>query len=155
MFKVSEITDDRTLVGTVDKTVVTTNSGSHRWVGDGQPGFLRNAETVLLGRWKQRANLWEFAVDTSQETIAWQSEYAVLDHYWGDRARLVLDEQLEWSKKTWQDEIDHDHCAICWQPIGAGGELAYYDHGDIDRVCSGCYQTHVERRDTSFIPDLL
>lgn len=152
IFTVSDITDEHALKGSVDRTVVTTKSGSHQWVGDGQPGFLRHNAAVYEGRWHTQGELWNFVPVIRITDV--QSEYGVLDYYWGERARLTLDPQLVWTKQTWRDSHDHDHCALCWQTIGPGGTSAYYDHGEIDRVCLGCYESFVEPHDISFIPEL-
>jgi hypothetical protein len=47
---------------------------------------------------------------------------------------------------------DHEHCAICWQTLGLGGQPEAYvsDHGTW--VCEQCYVNFVERRSLDFIP---
>ena len=78
--------------------------------------------------------------------------YPYLDCYWGERAELVLDRQRSWQRThckpsdarrfkredaIWmtpassagaeEGEIvkggwDHEHCAICWETLGSGGQ---------------------------------
>lgn len=46
---------------------------------------------------------------------------------------------------------DHEHCAICWETIGRGGQVEGHVSSQGDWVCSSCYD-FVERRSLDFIP---
>jgi hypothetical protein len=47
---------------------------------------------------------------------------------------------------------DHEHCAICWETIGAGGQAEGYVSNQRTWVCSPCYGAFVELRSLDFIP---
>lgn len=47
---------------------------------------------------------------------------------------------------------DHEHCAICWETIGPGGQTEGYVSADRTWVCERCYVDFVDRRSLDFIP---
>lgn len=47
---------------------------------------------------------------------------------------------------------NHEHCAICWQTLGLGGQLEAYVNDNGTWVCEQCYVGFVERRSLEFIP---
>jgi hypothetical protein len=47
---------------------------------------------------------------------------------------------------------DHEHCAICWETLGPGGQAEGYVSGQRTWVCERCYLNFVERRSLDFIP---
>jgi hypothetical protein len=91
------------------------------------------------------------------------ASYPYLDSYWGDRAELVLDEGRTWQEAEFQpyDAIstrgevlpggwDHEHCSICWETIGCGGQAAGFVSGD-DWVCGECYRRFVVPKSLDFV----
>src|SRR5262245_52679649 len=90
--------------GGVVGTVTRTTHGGQSWIGDGWIGFLKMGATMVAGRWHSRGNSWEFVPDEAElvKAILAHPEAEVLDGYWGERAELVLDETLSWSRATFQ-----------------------------------------------------
>lgn len=46
---------------------------------------------------------------------------------------------------------DHEHCAICWETLGPGGQPEGYVISQRIWVCERCYVNFVERRSLDFI----
>src|ERR1700722_1812189 len=46
---------------------------------------------------------------------------------------------------------DHEHCEICWQKIGSGGDREGYVTGAEEWVCVACYFNFIEPRDLRFV----
>jgi hypothetical protein len=100
---------------------------------------------------------------TPSERLHIGVSYAYLDRYWGGRAALVLDECRSWREAVFQpyDAIstggevllggwDHEHCSICWETIGCGGQAAGFVSGD-DWVCGECYRRFVVPKSLDFV----
>jgi hypothetical protein len=163
-------------------SVTQTTQGRENWVGEGWIGYLRSDSKLICGRWHHRGHLWEFTPDDSKEIEAiWaRAEWEVLDGYWGERAKLVLDESRLWLKtslefsaavrlsqpadvwhtkatETDMDENrveghwDHEHCAICCQKLGHGGEHVGYICTQGVWICEHCYLEFVQQRSLTFI----
>ena len=49
------------------------------------------------------------------------------------------------------DGWDHEHCEICWQKIGTGGDREGYASDSNQWVCVGCYDRFIEPRDLRFV----
>jgi hypothetical protein len=49
---------------------------------------------------------------------------------------------------------DHEHCAICWETLGPGGQAEGYVSAEQTWVCERCYVDFVERRSLDFIPSV-
>ena len=108
--------------------------------------------------------------------------YSYLDSYWGERAALVLDESLEWSRVEfvpqdaveWRNEHglrhwakvggsstgellkggwDHEHCEICWETISQHDQKHGYVNQHDQWVCEQCYSKKVGPKRISFIND--
>ncbi len=149
-------------------------SGHETWVGDGRVGFLRHGATMIIGHWRQRYDVWEFRPDNHDQipVVVALSAWEVLDGYWGGRAAIVLDETRPWHKahfsatdSIWwkrntegeltsevvKDGWDHEHCAICWEKIGACGQPEGYV-SNRTWVCEHCYTKFVRQRSLEFIP---
>ncbi len=107
------------------------------------------------------------------------SEYPYLDGYWGERAELVLDATRHWLRQSFAPSNavefnldgqrlarkgdvppegatlvpggwDHEHCSICWQTIGAGGEPdGLVSNGDW--LCSSCYESFLLPHSLAFV----
>ena len=119
------------------------------------------------------------------DAIRARPEWEVLDGYWGERAEIVLDQARQWHKAafqptnairfegpagTWVREAsdsdttggeiikagwDHEHCAICWETLGPGGQSYGYVSAQGARrtwVCEQCYVHFVQRGSLDFIP---
>ena len=84
--------------------VTRTTHGQENWVGDGWVGFLRAGAKVIAGRWHQRADLWAFVPENSDDVAAIRArtEWEVFDGYWGERAEIVLDHTRQWHKAHFQ-----------------------------------------------------
>jgi hypothetical protein len=48
---------------------------------------------------------------------------------------------------------DHEHCELCWQKIGDGGEPNGYFDGTNNWVCDRCYNRFIGPRDLRFVLD--
>ena len=127
--------------------------GNETWVGDGFIGCLMAGKKFIFGCWHLRGDFWAFAPDdlTVIETLLPDTEWAILDGYWGERAELVLDTTREWQKSLY-DDSDHDHCAICWETLGQGGQPDGHASEDATWICCRCYESFVQRRSLEFIP---
>lgn len=53
---------------------------------------------------------------------------------------------LRVSPKGW----DHEHCAICWQKIGRGGDCLGYVDEENTWLCETCFQKFASQHDVSF-----
>jgi hypothetical protein len=131
--------------------VTSTTFGKETWVGEGFLGYLMSTECLIYGRWHRRGDSWGFVPDQKDivGTLSPDSEWQVIDCYWGERTALVLDSKRIWIKTGYKGQ-DHDHCAICWESIGAGGE-GYVDDG-ATWVCDQCYDSYVKTKSLGFIP---
>jgi hypothetical protein len=72
--------------------------------------------------------------------------YPYLEGYWGERAELVLDEDQTWREADYRPRDTtrigggvipggwhHEHCSICWERIGVGGQPSGFVSGAMDR----------------------
>jgi hypothetical protein len=46
---------------------------------------------------------------------------------------------------------DHEHCSICWERIGGGGQAAGFVSGEDNWVCGECYGCFVAPRSLAFV----
>jgi len=139
--------------GEVLGSLTATTYGSEAWVGDGHIGYLMADDKFIFGRWHKRGDSWAFIPDDSRviEILHPDADWVVLDGYWGERAELVFDANRKWQKALYQ-ESDHNHCAICWQTLGQGGQPQGYVSKDTTWICCGCYESFVAPRSLDFIP---
>ncbi len=139
--------------GEVFGSVTSTTYGSEMWVGDGQIGYLMADDKLVFGRWHKRGDSWAFIPDGSGviEILLPDTDWVVLDGYWGERAELVLGSASKWQKSLYEDS-GHDHCAICWQTLGQGGQPEAYVSEDATWICCRCYDSFVLPRSLDFIP---
>jgi hypothetical protein len=106
--------------------------------------------------------------------------YPFIDSYWGDRAELVLDSSTSWLRsvfapvdavsvthpggslitKVGPDDVsgqilagawDHEHCEVCYQKIGTGGQAAGWANSEKKWVCESCYVAYVAARSLEFV----
>ncbi len=106
--------------------------------------------------------------------------YPFIDSYWGDRAELVLDSSTSWRRavfapvdavsvtgpdgslmrKAGPDDVsgqivagawDHEHCEVCWQKIGAGGQAVGWVNSEGQWACESCYVAYVAARSLEFV----
>ena len=134
-------------------SLTATTHGSETWVGDGQIGYLMSDGKFIFGRWRSREALWSFVPDDQGvvDVLPPDTEWVVLDGYWGERAELVFDANRPWQKALHQ-QSDHNHCAICWQTLGQDGQAEGYVSHDATWICCGCYESFVVPRSLDFIP---
>jgi|SRR5579864_3993539 len=134
-------------------SVTATTYGSETWVGDGQIGYLMADDKFVSGRWHGGGDSWAFIPSDSgvMEILRPATDWVVLDGYWGERAELVFDANRKWQKAL-NEESDHNHCAICWQTLGQGGQPDGYRSEDATWICSRCYEFFVQSRSLNFIP---
>ena len=80
--------------------VTATTYGQERWVGDGWIGYLMVDMKLIPGRWHLRGDLWGFAPQNpgAVQALSADSEWTILDGYWGGRAELVLDSGRQWKR---------------------------------------------------------
>ncbi len=150
----------------IEGHVSRTTQGSETWIGDGHIGYLRTESTLIEGRWKLRGECWIFAPknDADRAKIASRSSWEILDGYWGERAELVLNEKLKWEKIPFEprdavrgSEVikggwDHEHCAVCWEKIGAYGQASGFVSASNIWICEQCHGKYVSVRSLSFVP---
>lgn len=127
--------------------------GSHKWIDDGWIGYLRYGTRLVPGRWRAAGDAWQFTLRRAADLEALEgvSEVEALDGYWGERAELVLSEDLTWGPAEWRKAADHDHCAICWATISIPENQHHFRASDGSRVCSACYHGYVRVRSLGFI----
>ena len=163
--------------------VSSTRHGQETWVGDGWIGYLTDGANLIPGRWSARAERWSFAPDSSDhlEVVRGRREWSVLDGYWGERAELVLGSSRQWSRARFEpkDAVqfegnggmllteaadgeegtvikggwDHEHCAICWETLGPGGQPDGYLDPPRTWVCDRCYLQFVSTRSLGFVDE--
>jgi hypothetical protein len=134
-------------------SVTSTSFGNERWVADGWIGYLLAGMKPIPGRWHARGEFWNFAPDEYKAVsrLKPKTEWIIRDGYCGARADLVLDTDINWQKQRY-NESDHDHCAICSQTLGLGGQPdGYMSKNDI-WVCCRCYEEFICKRSLEFIP---
>jgi hypothetical protein len=134
-------------------SVRATTYGSETWVGDGQIGYLMADDKFIFGRWHKRGDSWAFVPGDSGviEILRPDTDWVVLDGYWGERAELVFDANRKLQKALYQ-ESDHNHCSICWQTLGQGAQAEGYVSHDATWICSRCYELFVQKHSLEFIP---
>ena len=86
-------------------SVTATTHGSETWVGDERLGYLMGESKFIFGRWHKRGDSWGFVPhDTSViEMLRPDTEWGILDGYWGERAELVLDANCKWQKAVCEE----------------------------------------------------
>lgn len=173
-------------LGEVVGLVTATTYGRETWVGDRWIGYLMADGRLVRGRWHAGGDLWGFAPENSDAVREFHpdSEWIILDGYWGGRAELVLDLGRQWQKKRFEPSRairfkrrnsvymkkgddsepaegelvkngwDHAHCEICYQTLGSGGQPDGYVSESETWVCERCYDTFVHRRSLEFIPSM-
>jgi hypothetical protein len=126
-------------------------------------GVLAHPESeVLDGYWGERAEL------VLDETSSWikarfQPTDAVRTHGPGgvllrpdDSSPPATGEANAGSETSAAEVVpdgwDHEHCAICWEKIGAGGQVDGYVNPERAWVCVRCYLDFVEPRSLNFVP---
>jgi len=159
-FRIIQHTDSG-LRGAVSQTIVQVNGQRLTLVADDAIGFLVTECEVYQGRWHSDGGDWLFVPKKTSVAIPSDSiALSILDCYWGERVRLVYEKSLNWEKQTWTAQ-GHDHCAICWESIGAlpnsAKHYAATGHDDVrfhstERSCIKCYEEHILRNDISFVP---
>jgi hypothetical protein len=134
-------------------SVTATTYGRETWVGDGHIGYLMAAGKFIVGRWHTQGDSWGFIPGDSGliEILRPNTEWIILDGYWGERAELILDANRQWQKATYEGS-DHNHCAICWETLGKDGQEDGYVSQDARWICSRCYESYVHPRSLEFIP---
>lgn len=134
-------------------SVSDTTARNERWIGERYSGYLMSEKVLTEGKWRQVGSDWEFTLEAPEHLYPFcvGSEYDILDCYWGDRAALVLDEQLSWTSHHWSLEDDHEHCDICWATIADG--LDYLLSSSGHRICEHCHAKYVCSRSLAFIWD--
>lgn len=120
----------------------------------------------------------------SRPALSPNSEWTIFDLYWGERAELVLRSGRLWKytqfhsmpairfasggtvymqkadgSKPGDGEVveggwDHEHCRICWEKIGIGGQSSGYVSDDDVWACARCYERFIEPRSLDFIPKI-
>src|ERR1041385_4343744 len=90
--------------GEVLGLVTATTYGHETWLDDGWIGYLMADARLIPGRWYRRADFWGFAPENRDAVRAApaESEWIVLDGYWGRRAELVLDSGRQWQKARFE-----------------------------------------------------
>lgn len=149
LFRVRQIQGDPPrLVGTLSDT----RYGSEIWVQDGGMGDLRVGDRFVTGRWSRAGAEWAFSPESkgALELIGTAREFRVFDGYWGERAQLVLDGSLRWSKTIWAKSTDHDHCRLCWADINSEVNTSHYEADPQLRVCPACYDFYIAQRSIDF-----
>lgn len=116
---------------------------------------------VLDSYWGERA---ELVLDETREwsRASFEPRAAVQFSSPGGRIRGALDlatlralsgpsrpEDLEVVPDGW----DHEHCELCWEKIGLGGQAQGYVSRNANWVCASCYTAFIEPRSLSFIPE--
>lgn len=138
-------------------TVTALTFGNETWIGDGFIGCLMADRKFIFGHWHKggyaRRDFWTFVPDEPDavKTLLPDTDWTILDGYWGERAELVLDTTRKWQRSLYEDS-DHDHCAICWETLGQGGQPDGHVSEDATWICCRCYESFVEPRSLDFIP---
>ena len=147
-FKVIERHSDE-IVGSVSSTQL----GDETWVADRYLGYLKQGDSLFFGRWHAAGQDWKFTLDKSEtnEDLPASDEFQILDGYWGERAELVLNTNLDWQPDRWEIQNDHDHCAICWATISTIENQTHFCASTGQCVCNACYDSYVRTRALTFI----
>jgi hypothetical protein len=125
---------------------------------------------VLDGYWGERAELvldrtrrWDKdrvqptdAIRVQGPTGVWLRPLTDTDEGLPRRARAFPGEAGPAGGDTRGGEVvragwDHEHCAICWETLGPGGQPEGYVSSQRIWVCERCYINFVERRSLDFI----
>jgi hypothetical protein len=135
-------------------TVTRTTQGDETWIADRWLGYLKAGDEMIAGRWYQEGDHWKFAPADRKdlERIHARPEWDVLDGYWGERAKLVLDRTVPWRKACVSEEHNHEHCAIDSEKLGVGGQPEGYVNAQEIWVCEQCFRKFVEPGSLDFIP---
>ena len=157
-----------------NQTIIVGKANRWEWIGEGHYAFmLVNEHTVIVGKFRdvdERSMKARFIPDGLVEKgkIQPKKAYPYLDGYWGERAELVFDNSLEWtrldfeprdaiatrkdgSKELVRDGWDHEHCHICWATISLHENTSYMKSSGDDNVCLECFEKYVEKQSIDFI----
>jgi hypothetical protein len=136
------------------------------WIGEGRIGclYLRSGR-FAWGRFcnvhlSQSACVFVPDDQTLLGQLMVGESYAYLEGYWGERAELVLDTARIWRASEFQPTADdgelvpggwdHEHCSICHQKIGWGGQPNGFVSED-DWVCDECHSRFIIPRSLAFM----
>jgi hypothetical protein len=144
--------DGNSVIGSLNRQ----DQGKEHWIDDNYVGAILCGDVVAFGRWFQESDDWRFLFDENESSklqlSASQVVYA-LDGYWGERAEIVLDSGISWSKVkfTAKKEWDHEHCAICWAAISESENASHF-LGAGHPVCEECFKRYVQPKSLDFVP---
>lgn len=153
-FRIAEVVREETRV-TLRGTVSRTTHGRETWVKDGRVCELMQGSSLMSGRFRRDGDEWEVVLEHPEDLgdLDGIAELDILDGYWAERAELVFDPHLTWTRACWTEELRHDHCGICWAMIHPSDHREYYLASDGRVVCVPCHQDYVSRRSLGFIPE--
>jgi hypothetical protein len=144
-----------------------------------KPGWIvyiyKDRNTIIIGRFiKINSGTGSGAIITSKyfprDLFNLGTTYPLLDGYWGERVKIVLDASRKWKRVKFKprdsimhyndgrvEEIkggwDHEHCRICWQRISAYEDeenFGYVDQND-SWLCLSCYKKYIIPQSIAFV----
>jgi hypothetical protein len=161
----------------------TISYGEQPWIANGWLGQLISNDVVVLGRWKEKDDLWLFLPEHPSDLLKIKNcnEFLAISYQY--EVQLVLDKNLTWEKTDFhasdavrvdigngmsmirpidntekeasliENGWDHEHCELCWEKIGYGGQASGFYSSEKNWVCENCYENYVKTHSLDFIPD--
>ena len=127
---------------------------NEKWLDDNWLGYLKDDESIFHGRWRSENDQWKFLVDLEDARgmdFNENQNFTVFDGYWGERVELVTNRNIQWQNAFYQEEGNHDHCAICWATLSER-ENQKHMRGDGEvAVCLSCFESYIKPRSFGFI----
>lgn len=158
MYPTFKIQSIKAEAGTIELVGILSSDSckDEKWVDDNWLGYLKDKAFMLSGRWHKDNDKWKFLVqveDASAAALYVGLEVTVFDSYWGERAELVSNKNVEWKEMSYKAKgsWDHDHCAICWATISESENTVYMLGDDREEVCLNCFESYIKQRSFGFI----
>lgn len=106
---------------------------------------------IMDGYWGERAELVLDENRSWQLTVFEPSDMVLFPRQDGTSMGTRSSPKAPAGGQVVPDGWDHEHCDICWQKIGCGGELAGYFSPPDAWVCAECYISFVVPRSLAFV----
>jgi hypothetical protein len=132
--------------------------GFRSWVAERWLAYVYVDGTFVRGRFMAvdaSSHRCRFQPDLAQDVacIRVGEAYPFLTSYWGERAELVLLERPWQHARFDPSEVNHEHCAICWETLSPESRPDGYVTPPDIWICEACHRDFVIPRSLAFIQE--